>query len=330
MTGCGGPTGADWPLASYGQGLAVRYLGPARTDTAVDVARATWSSAPAVVLARDDTYPDALAAGPVAAKVGGPVLLTDPNSLAPAVCAEIGRLGASTAYILGDTSAVSGAVEGQLSSCGITAVDRLEGPTRFDTAAAAGQFVGGNAVYVTEGADPNPTRGWPDAVAVSAVAAYQHRPILLTNSDSLPQATAGALRQMGVTQATIVGGSDVVSDNVAAQIQAMGITVNRVSGSDRYGTSKSVAALGASAGMNLTRTWLAIGNNWPDALAAGPAAAVNGNQLLLVDGTSLANSEATYGFLAAFGSQIAGLRLVGGPDVLSPLDQVQSLQAVAG
>ncbi|HET6875485.1 MAG TPA: cell wall-binding repeat-containing protein [Acidimicrobiales bacterium] len=52
--------------------IARRYGGVLRTDTAVAVAQATWSSANAVVIARDDLYPDGLVGGPLAAKVGGP------------------------------------------------------------------------------------------------------------------------------------------------------------------------------------------------------------------------------------------------------------------
>ena len=325
LASCGGPTGTTWPMVSFGQGRALRYQGPLRTDTAVAVAASTWSSAPAVVIARDDTYPDALAAGPVAAKLGGPLLLVGPDFLPGAVCSEIEKLGARTAYIMGDTTAVSSTVAAELASCGITQTERLEGPTRFDTAAAAATFMGSKSVYITEGADPNPTRGWPDAVAVSALAAYQQDPILLTNTDSLPAATANALRSTGVTRATIVGGSDVVSDQVANQIASMGITVSRVQGSDRYGTSAAVADLAAGAGLSAQYVWLAIGNNWPDALSAGPAAARTGSELLLIDGASLANSAATSTWLQSHAGSVSGLRLVGGPDVLSPTDQEQAL-----
>jgi putative cell wall-binding protein len=314
---------------SYAPSIARRYLGPLRTDTAVDVVRNTWSSAPAVVIARDDTYPDALAAAPVAAKLGGPLLLTDPDNLPAPVCSEIEALGAHSAYIMGDTTAVSSSVEGQLAGCGITSTNRLQGPTRFDTAAAAASFVGGKSVYITEGADPDPTRGWPDAVSVSALAAHQQEPILLVTQEALPDPTKAALQKLGVTQATVIGGTASVSDQVASQIASMGITVTRVAGADRYGTSAAVASAATQAGLSDTKPWLAIGNNWPDALSAGPAAAKDGGDLLLVDGTSLANSPASQSWLSGQGSAVTAIRLVGGPDVLSPLDVVQALR-IAG
>lgn len=315
---------------SFAPTIARRYLGVLRTDTAVDVARNTWTSAPAVVIARDDMYPDALAGAPVAAKVGGPLLLTDPNTLPSSVCAEISQLGAKNAYILGDASAVSAGVESQLSACGITSTERLQGPTRFDTAAAAAEFVTGKSVYITEGADPDPTRGWPDAVSVSALSATQQQPILLVTADELPPPTQNALKAMGVTKATIIGGTASVSDQVQSQIESMGISVARIAGADRYATSAAVASAAAQAGLSADRPWLAIGNNWPDALAAGPAAAKAGGDLLLVDGVSLDNSTASRDWLSTEGSAISSIRLIGGPDVLSPQDAVQSLQIAGG
>jgi putative cell wall-binding protein len=310
--------------------LSARYLGVLRTDTAVDVARNTWTTAPAVIIARDDTYPDALAAGPVAATLGGPLLLTDPNNLPASVCSEITALGAHAAYVMGDTTAVSAGVQSQLGACGITSTTRLQGPTRFDTAAAGAAFVGGKTVYITEGADPDPTKGWPDAVSVSALAAHQLQPILLVTQNTLPAPTRSALQNMGVSAVTIIGGTASVSDQVAAEISAMGITVSRIAGADRYSTSADVATAAAQSGLSPSRVWLAIGNNWPDALAAGPAAAHDGGVLLLVDGITLANSAASQTWLSDQGSAIVAMRLVGGPDVLSPTDAVQAVRLADG
>jgi len=321
---CGGPSGLIGPAAAFAPSpLVTRYLGVLRTETAVDVARHAYAGASTVVVARDDVYADALAGAPLAAKVGAPVLLTDPGSLPAPVCTEIRQLGATTAIILGDTTAVSATVQGQLSGCGITTVERYQGATRFDTAAAIVAQLNTVSVYITEGIDADPSRGWPDAVAVSSLAAYQHRPILLVTSATIPTGTVQALRAGGTTHATIIGGRDVVSDGVAQQLGALGITVDRLSGADRYATSVAVANVAAQVGLNGGQPWLATGNNWPDALTAGPAAANTGNQLLLVDGASLANSPATQQWLTTNPPTVT--HLVGGPDVLSPLVAVQTL-----
>jgi hypothetical protein len=133
-----------------------------------------------------------------------------------------------------------------------------------------------------------------------------------------------------VSQATIVGGTASVSDQVANQISSMGITVTRVAGADRYATSAAVASLGARSGLSADRVWLAIGNNWPDALSAGPAAAQDGADLLLVDGSSLADSPPSQSWLSSQGGAITSIRVVGGPDVLSPADEMEALRIAGG
>ena len=72
-----------------------RIAGASRFDTAIATSQDEFpvaGSAAAVVLTRADTYPDALAGVPLAAKVGGPLLLTPSNSLTAAVKAEITRV----------------------------------------------------------------------------------------------------------------------------------------------------------------------------------------------------------------------------------------------
>lgn len=55
-----------------------------------------------------------------------------------------------------------------------------------------------------------------------------------------------------------------------------------------------------------------------------------GPRWLLVDRTTLANSPASQSWLASQANGITDIRLAGGPDVLSPSDQVQALQAAGG
>ncbi|MEY9910644.1 putative cell wall-binding protein [Catenulispora sp. MAP12-49] len=91
-----------------------RIGGSDRYQTSLLVSQAQWKdgSANAVVLARGDQAPDALAGVPLAAHVHGPLLLTDPSTLDRATSAEIARVTGGpapdkTVYILGDNAAVS-------------------------------------------------------------------------------------------------------------------------------------------------------------------------------------------------------------------------------
>ncbi len=93
-------------------------------------------------------------------------------------------------------------------------------------------------------------------------------PVLLTQRDSLPASVADAIRRLGVRRVMIVGGPDVVSPAVEAALDLQCCEVIRFNGTDRYGTAGQVAAATAPR----QPAFLASGERFPDALAAGPLA----------------------------------------------------------
>jgi lysozyme len=256
-----------------------RLSGHDRVRTAVAVSHATYKSASTVVVARADLYPDALAAGPLAAKLHAPLLLSPPKASSTALTKEVHRLGAHTAYVIGDQSALSTKVDAGLRGAGVRTIHRIGGHDRFDTAALIAQKVGGKHVYVARGSGE---QGWVDAAAVSGLAAYTHRPLLLTRPGRLPGATSTELSRLGASAATIVGGHAAVSSHVEKQLQAHGRSVDRLSGTNRYKTSTAVADAAVKKGMHAGTEWLATGEAFPDALSAGPAVAKDSAVLLLV------------------------------------------------
>lgn len=311
-----------------------RIAGVNRSQTAAWVSRAGFpGGASAVVIARNDNYPDALAASVLADAVGGPILLTPPGSLDSETAAEVNRLGATTAYIVGGESAVSTDAEQALvDQTSVADTVRISGPNRFATAVEVmdqvAEITGEAAdhVYVVEGQDADPSRGWPDAVSVSYLAAAQGRPILLVTTEALPSETADALS--GV-DATIIGGTAAVSADVEAQVDAAAGTVDRISGSSRYGTSVAVANAAADAGLDSSLLFLASGGNWPDALVAGPTVAATGGVLVLVHPDDLDASADTKAFLES-GAPFDDIDLLGGPAAISAAVEQQIAAAVGG
>ncbi len=298
--------------------LEVRRLaGPDRVATAVEVSRDSHPDAAAtVVLARADDYPDALAGAPLAAEVGGPVLLTPSDGLAPGVAAEVRRLGAQTAVLLGGPEALSPEVEEGLRSAGVTNVERVGGATRFETAAQIAARLDADRVYVALGrGSDGPASGFADALAVGPVAAAEGAPILLVEQSSVPPATASALD--GRAAATIVGGTAAVSESVSRDLAGRGLSVDRAGGADRYETAAMVAARGLEAGASVGSTWLATGAAFPDALVAGAAVARDGGVLLLADPSDLDDSSATASFLGDRAGALRRVTLLGGPQALS-------------
>lgn len=290
-----------------------RASGSSRVATAVAVSRRAFDAAGTVVIARADAYADALAAAPLAAKHGAPVLLTPSTSLPSDVRGEVVRLGAATAILVGGTAAIAPSVEDALRAAGVSTVRRVAGQNRFDTAALIARQVGGTSVVVVEGANADPRRGWPDAVAASAHAASSGQPILLVTREGVPSETADALRDLAPDRAVVVGGSAAVPDAVAT---ALGVPWSRLAGNDRYATSVAVAGA-ASAGTTVRSVWLATGRDWPDALAAGPAAAARGGVLLLVDGADTSGSAAVTTWLEGQRARLGEAVVVGGSGSIS-------------
>src|SRR5665213_531494 len=239
-----------------------RFAGSDRVDTAISSSRGNFTHASAVVIARADLYPDALAAAPLAGKVGGPILLSPTGGLTSALAAEVTRLGATTAYLIGDTTALSANVAAGLAAAGVTTTIRIGGATRYETAALIAERVGGTSVYLARGDD------WADAAAISALAAFEHRPVLLTPATSLSSAAAAAFAQIHATSATIVGGNAAVSAFTEATLRGDGVTTTRRIVNAPRAASAAVASRAVTEGMS-GAPWLASVAIWPDAVSAG-------------------------------------------------------------
>ena len=294
-----------------------RIAGDGPIGTAVAMSTDAYASADTVVLGRDDVYADSLAGGPLATSLDAPLLLTNRAQLTPAVRTEIERLGAQRAVLLGGEAALSPAVADELAEMGLD-VERVSGANRFATAAAVAARLGGDPqrAFVAEGESDDPTRGFPDPIAAAPLAAYRGEPILLVNRDRLPDETAGALRAVGAPAAVIVGGPAAVSDAVEAAVAETGVTTSRLRGPTRYETALAVYDEMVAAGMDPSTLYLATGQDWRDALVAGPVAASQGVPLSIIDGTG--GADTLEDLLARNRDLLRRVRLVGDERSITP------------
>jgi putative cell wall-binding protein len=295
----------------------VRAGGSDRAMTAAAISRQIFDSSEVVLLASASSYPDALAGAALSAALDAPILLAGSHLLPAVTAEEIRRLGAEHVMLLGGSSAMGWGVVHGLRLAGVRQVDRIAGPDRFETAAAIARAVGGQHVYLVEGAHSDMARGWPDALSVASLAAHTRRPVLLVTRDGVPDATVRALRDLGATRATVVGGGGAVSATVVDQLRLLGLQVDRLSGATRYATSAAVADMAIAEGMSSTNVWLATGRDWPDALTAGPAAARRGSVLMLIDGLDPRGGPSTHRWLSAHREQVRGAWLVGGGNAIT-------------
>jgi putative cell wall-binding protein/alpha-tubulin suppressor-like RCC1 family protein len=261
-----------------------RISGADRYGTAVAISQSAFQTPNpgnpfAVTVASGTNFPDALAAGPVAAALGNPLLLVPSDGALPStVSTELTRLNPWKVTIAGGTAAVSNLVERELTGNGALIVDRRAGQDRYETAAKLAELTGGlgRTVFIATGAS------FPDALGGSAAAARFSGALLLTDRSSLPQATASALTSGKPLRVIILGGETVVEPLVRTQIEALlvpGATVERWSGADRYATAATISSKTYPDGA--TTAYLASAASYPDALAGAPVAAKAGAPLLL-------------------------------------------------
>lgn len=237
-------------------GQVVRLAGADRVSTAVRISQEGWPTMPAdsqdttVVVAFSKNYPDALAAASLAGACGSPILLTPGDTLPVSVAAEVARIGAKAAYVIGGTAVISEAVVEDLESVvGAGDVKRIAGADRYATSVeilketkavreANGSSLPTDAFLVSG-------KNFPDALAVGPVAYYTEAPILLTNPTTLNPAVASAIAMYGINDIIIAGGTAAVAADVYDALVDDGIPPNRilrVAGSNRYETAKEIAA----------------------------------------------------------------------------------------
>lgn len=228
----GGRTIGTIPVgSSFAQENRIGAQASDNVALAVQIAQTGWQGAVNVILTRDDQFSDALAAAPLSKKLDAPILMTNSGSLDARTLAEIRQLGVSNIYIVGGTVAISQSIQDSLSKDGFT-VTRLAGAQGYDTAALISAAVGidsSHTVYLANGF------AIPDAIAISAFAAEQGSPILLTNKDTLPVSTLQALSNLGASNVVLLGGTAVIGSQVESQLSAKYL-LKRWGGFDRYDT----------------------------------------------------------------------------------------------
>lgn len=256
-----------------------------------------------VYIATGRGFPDALAGGPLAISGDAPILLSEQATLPAVTASALATLGPSKVIALGGPVALSDATlaaAGAAAGAGAT-TERIFGADRYATAGAiAARMPASDTVFLSVGTN------FPDALAGGPVTFGA--PILLTQTDALPAATAAALASRAPTKIIALGGPVAISDATlaAAATAAGGATTSRLAGNDRFETAVKIAQQLSAP----TTVYVAVGTNFPDALAGGPPAEAEGAPIMLVAGTTIPAATKTYL------QSLTGLRrivILGGP-----------------
>ncbi|MDD7732356.1 MAG: cell wall-binding repeat-containing protein, partial [Firmicutes bacterium] len=253
-----------------------RVSGEDRIATSVEISKKYFEKGKvdAVVVARYDEFPDALAASSLAKAYNGPILLTKSNQLDEEVFKEIKRLAPERVFVVGGDKAVSNGVVAQLRKASVFGVDRIAGETRYETSAAVARQVvkkQGHTMKAVIATGEN----WPDALTASTLAVAKNSPVLLVRSDRVDSAVKEAIKDLKITGVYIIGGTGAISKSVE---KALPTVIERLAGEDRYGTAKAVAEY---AFPESDHAFLASGESFADAMAIGPVAGSQESPILL-------------------------------------------------
>lgn len=203
--------------------------------------------------------------------------------------------------------------------------ERLAGPDRFSTAVAVSQelFADGSdvpVVYVANGYN------YPDALAAGPAAAHEGGGLLLVDTNGIPAVVAAELERLDPDRIVVLGGPAAVSDTVKSALAAYAPTVVRVGGADRFETARKIVQY-AWQGETSVHAFIATAYNFPDALAAAPAAGVRDAPIILVNGGASSLDTATRNLLSSL--EVEAIHIVGGPNGVSPGIEA-SVSAIVG
>ena len=302
----------------YGMRLEPMYssvAGDDRFETACESARKAFpSGARSVVIATGFNWPDALVASSLAGAIDGPVLLSRTDSLPAVTAAEIQRMGADNAYIIGGPAAISEAVEEDLEVMLDGFVERIAGSERRGTAnlvakeavAELGKDFDGSALVVT-------SLNYPDAMCAAPAAAASGTPMFLAGNEGVAASSLQCMVDLGVTDVVIVGGEGAVPAIAETQLNAKfgDANVQRIGGATRYHTAADMAQWGVDElGLEWDGLALATGQSFPDALTGGVLQGLMGSTLMLTPSYTL--HGATEAKLVANKADIPRVKFLGG------------------
>ncbi|MDS8741894.1 cell wall-binding repeat-containing protein, partial [Streptococcus pneumoniae] len=118
---------------------------------------------------------------------------------------------------------------------------------------------------------------YADALAGVPLAKKHDAPLLLSRTAKLPADTYEEIKRLGAKTVHVLGGTGAISDAVVKQLKSDGITVERISGADRFETAAKIAEKFGKSESAI----VVSGTNFPDALSVASYAGSEGTPILL-------------------------------------------------
>ena len=251
------------------------------------------------VFASGEGFSDALSAGILAGEFEAPLILVRKDSIPKVLSDNYSRITFGRSFLVGGTNSVSKKVEGEIHK-NISVTIRLAGKNRLDTALSIYGPILEKRKELVLGDAFSSYNGYVYADALTAMP-YMYQ---LNKHDMGP---LPLLPYAGEDASIVFGGYNSVPKLVGERL--------RIYGADRYKTAVEIAkAFKSKLNKDIDTIVLASGEDYPDALCAGPLASSKNAAILLTKSKTL--SEDTKEYIKA-NTNIKNIIIVGGERSIS-------------
>ncbi|MFD3157692.1 cell wall-binding repeat-containing protein [Haloimpatiens sp. FM7330] len=293
-----------------------RIYGKNRIQTSVQIAkeldkeRKSGEKLSNVIVTSGYGFADALAGSVLSKKLDAPILLigknlNDSKDTVNYIQSNLDKNG--KIFILGGNGVVSDVFVTKFKALGYKNIQRICGKNRIETCSKiVNEFnvKTSTPLVIVNG------NSFADALSISAPAAIEGYPILLSNKTTIPENIKKIIKKVQPSKIFVIGGQGVLNNNIEKQAKGLcsKAKIVRLCGKDRYETSLKVNEF-FNNGESIV---LASGQNYPDALAGSALASKLNASLLLINDSSL-NKQINF----IDKNKVDSVFLLGGESVIS-------------
>ena len=243
-----------------------RISGINRYQTSIEVSKILGKKYRKIILANGNQYPDALSGG-ILVTEDSPLILTNGKTLTKDIKEAINN--SYEVVILGGENSISSELENSIGK----KTTRIAGKNRYETSIKIAESVNKDEVIIVSG------EKFPDALSATSLSQKYSKPIVLTQSDIMPNTVDNFINTRNIKKATIIGGEKSVSKSIEKKIKSKVENVDRIAGSNRYDTSMKILKRFG----NYDKLILASGEGFADALSSTSLVAKYKSPILLVN-----------------------------------------------
>ena len=218
-------------------------MGSDRAETAIQISKKSYpNGAQTAILVNGNDLVNAVVSSPLASQKNAPILLSYAGGVSLNTANEIKRLKVSELIVIGDGNSIT--------QNDINTVKKVNSNINIDRINSSDPEKVSRIIFdkisetrVVDSVFVASKNALPDALSIASKAGVQKTPILISSNDSILDENIAAIRDNGISNIYFIGGPNVLSDNVIAQVgNAIGLDLSqyRIYGEDRIDTNTKV------------------------------------------------------------------------------------------